>query len=50
MICDQISSTSSMKTYVILLYMFNAIILRECRVNFENVSIVKQCFFFCVAV
>jgi hypothetical protein len=37
MICTQISSAGSMETYLMLLYMFKDIILREYCGNFENV-------------
>jgi hypothetical protein len=48
MICNQISSASSIETYSILMYMLKDIIPREYCGNFENVSIVEQCFFFFV--
>jgi hypothetical protein len=50
MICNQIFSASSIETYLILIYMFKDIIPREYCGNFENVSIVEQCFFFFVTV
>jgi hypothetical protein len=37
MICNQISRAGSMETYLMLLYMFKNIILREYCGNFENV-------------
>jgi hypothetical protein len=45
MICNQISSASSMETYLIPMYMSKDIIPREYCGNSENVSIVEQCFF-----